>query len=113
MIWQAKKRVSHSPYGAEILACGEAEGRGFYIKHAVRRITKMDGIKHIIHVDPRERFDTISTLHDGKEYRFRQKVQRICDRFESGDIDVLRWLPTGEKFALKDLQGDAQKFREN
>lgn len=31
-----QRRVSHSYYGAEILACSDADNRGFYIKQAIR-----------------------------------------------------------------------------
>lgn len=46
-----------------------------------------------MHVDSRGLYDTISSLHNSKEYRLRQTVQRIRDSFEDGDIDVLRWIP--------------------
>lgn len=36
-------------------------------------------------MDSRGLFDTISTLHVGKEYRLRQTVQMIRDSFEDGD----------------------------
>lgn len=99
--WASSKqrRVSHSSYGAEILACSDADDRGYYVKQAIRAITNRKEPRHILHVDSRGLFDTISTLHDGKEYRLRQTVQRIRDSFESGDIDVLRWIPTGLNFA--------------
>lgn len=99
--WTSNKqrRVSHSSYGAEILACSDADDRGYYIKQAIIGITKEEKTMHILHVDSRGLFDTISTLHDGKEYRLRQTVQRIRDSFESGDIDILRWIPTGMNIA--------------
>lgn len=31
-----KRRVSHSSYGAEILACADADERGFYVKQALK-----------------------------------------------------------------------------
>lgn len=52
-----------------------------------------------LHVDSRGLLDTISNLHDGKQYRLCQIVQRIRDSFKRGDIDVLRWLPTGQNIA--------------
>lgn len=81
-----QRRVSQSFYIAEILACSEADDRGFSLKQAVRSITRNDSIAHILHVYSRRLFDTISTLHDGKEYLLSQTVQWIRDRFESGGI---------------------------
>lgn len=94
-----QRRISHSSYGAEILACSDADDRGFYLKQALTSMDEGNTIRHILHIDSRGLFDTISTLHDGKEYRLRQTVQRIRDSFEAGDIDVLRWVPTGQNIA--------------
>lgn len=94
-----QRRITHSSYGAEILACSDADDRGYYLKQAVNSMSNRDSTRHILHVDSRGLFDTISTLHDGKEYRLRQTVQRIRDSFESGDIDILRWVPTGQNIA--------------
>lgn len=94
-----QRRISHSSYGAEILACSDADDRGYFLKQGLRSMGGGQDIRHILHVDSRGLFDTISTLHDGKEYRLRQTVQRIRDSFESGDIDILRWVPTGANVA--------------
>jgi len=37
-------------------------------------------------------YDTITTLHEGRDYRLRQTVQRIRDSFESEDLNALRWI---------------------
>lgn len=94
-----QRRASHSSYGAELLACSDADDRGIYLKQAINAIYQGSGVRHIMHVDYRGLFDTISTLHDGKEYRLKQIVQRIRDSFEEGDIDILRWIPSGQNMA--------------
>lgn len=43
-------------------------------------------------MDSRGLFDTITTLHEGRDYRLRQTVQRIRDSFESRELDTLRWI---------------------
>ena len=50
-------------------------------------------IRHVLLVDSKGLYDTITTLHEGKEYRLLQTVQRRRDSFESRDMDVLRWIP--------------------
>lgn len=40
--------------------------------------------------------DTISTFHDGKEYRLWRTVQQISNCFESTDIDTFRRVPPGK-----------------
>lgn len=87
-----QRRISHSSYGAEILACSDADDRGFYMKECLQSIVPQAKIQHELVVDSKGLYDTITTLHDGKEYRLRQTVQRIRDSFENGDIDQLRWV---------------------
>lgn len=87
-----QKRVSYSSYGAEILACTEADDRGFYMKQTLTSLYPQKAFEHILNVDSKGLFDTITTLHDGKEYRLRQTVQRIRDSFEAKELNVLRWI---------------------
>ena len=85
-----QRRVTHSSCGAEILACRDADDRGLNLKMAVRSIFSSHDFPHVLIVDMKGLFDTITTLHDGREYRLRQTVQRIRDSFESQEIDVMR-----------------------
>lgn len=86
-----QKRISHSSYGAEILACAEADDRGYYLKMGLRSLFPKANMRNEITIDSRGLYDTISTLHEGCEYSLRQTVQRIRDSFESGKVDVIRW----------------------
>ena len=88
-----QKRVSYSSYGAEILACAEADNRGFYLKNAVRTLAKDDDIRHQLCIDSKRIHDTITTLHEGRDCRLRQTVERLRNSFESQELDVLRWIP--------------------
>jgi len=92
--WSSHKqrRVSHSSYGAEILACADSDDRGYHLRSSLRSFDTQCGIKHCLHVDSRGLYDTVTTLHEGKEYRLRQTVERIRNSFESKDLDVLRWI---------------------
>lgn len=38
---------------------------------------------HVIIVDSKSLYDTITTLHENRDYRLRQTVQRKRDSFES------------------------------
>lgn len=87
-----QRRVSYSSYGAEILACAEADDRGHYVKQAVQSLFEDKTIKHELTVDSKGLYDTITTLHEGREYRLRQTVQRIRDSFESEELDALKWI---------------------
>lgn len=79
-------------YGAEILACVDAYDRGFYIKQALQSIFTKEDVIHEVNVDSKGLYDTVTTLHEGREYRLKQTVQRIRDSFESEELDVLNWI---------------------
>lgn len=49
-------------------------------------------IEHEFNVDSKGLYDSITTLHDGREYRLRQTVQLICDSFESEKLNRLKWI---------------------
>eukprot|EP00737_Agarophyton_chilense_P002296 gb/GEZJ01002606.1/.p2 GENE.gb/GEZJ01002606.1/~~gb/GEZJ01002606.1/.p2 ORF type:complete len:228 (+),score=26.32 gb/GEZJ01002606.1/:1554-2237(+) len=87
-----QRRASYSSYGAEILSCTDVDDRGFHIKSAMKYITPEDNFRHILHVESKGPFDTTTTLHEGKDYRLRQTVQRIRDSFESRELDTLKWV---------------------
>lgn len=87
-----QRRISHSAYGAEILACADGDDRGYHIKNCVSELIPDKTVTHTLHVDSRGLFDTITTLHNGREYRLRQTVQRIRDSFEAKETDVVRWI---------------------
>ena len=90
---QKQRRASNSTYGAEILACVDADDRGFHLKQAFHSLFPMKPLRHILNVDSRCLYDTVTTLHEGKEYRLRQTIQRIRNSFESTELDILRWIP--------------------
>lgn len=59
---------------------------------ALRGLFSSSGIKHEWAVDSRALFDTITTLHDSKEYRLRPTVTRTRNSFECSELDTLRWV---------------------
>lgn len=68
-------------------------------------------IQHELLFDSRGIHDTITTLHDSKEYRLRQTVQRMRDSFESHDLDVLRWIRGIFNIADRVTKRNAQTWR--
>lgn len=94
-----QKRVSYSSYGAEIIACASADDRGYYLKEALNSLFPNHRTRHELSVNSNALKDTITTLHEGAEYRLRQTVPRIRNSFESGELNVLRWIPGTENVA--------------
>lgn len=93
--WTSHKqdRVVHSSYGAEIIACASADDRTYLLRSSFRSIFPRTDTRNELLTDSRGLFDTITTLHDGKEYRLRQTVERLRNSFESQELDTLRWIP--------------------
>lgn len=89
-----QRRVTHSSYGAEILAAADADDRGYCMRNILSDLGRGFQLDHVIIVDSKSLFDTITTLHENREYRLRQTVQRIRDSFESRDITAIRWVQT-------------------
>ena len=92
--WASRKqrRVCHSSYGAEILACADTDDRGYNLKMAMTSLFPSDRFRHVLNVDSKGLYDTVTTLHEGRDYRLRQTVQRIRDSFEAGEVDIIRWV---------------------
>ena len=88
-----QRRVSYSSYGAEMLACADGYDRGFYIKTALKSMFAASNTCNELLVDSRYLYDTITTLHEGNDYRLRQTVQRICNSFEASERNCMRWIP--------------------
>lgn len=87
MNWASAKqqRFSYSSYGAKILACTKTDDREICLKQAHQSISSGDDLYLVLNVDSKGLFDTIITMHEGREYILQQTVQRIYDSFESRD----------------------------
>ena len=85
-----QRRICHSSYGAEILACADGDDRVYYLKMGLRALFPVAKMSNEPVVNSHGQYDTISSLHEGSEYRLHQTVQKIRESFEAEEIDVLR-----------------------
>ena len=106
-----QRRVSHSSFDAEILAAAQGDDCGFAIKQAMATITRMETRSTLL-VDSESIFDTLTTLHEGNEYRLRQTVQQLRDSFESKEFDRIRWIQGKVNLAdaLTKMKNDTQEL---
>ena len=84
-----QKRVSYSPYGADILACADADDRGFYLKYGIRCIFPKTEIRNELLTDSKCLYDTITTLHEGRDDRLRPTVQRMRNSFDAKELEFM------------------------
>lgn len=74
----------------DILAYTEADDRGYNLKMGMASIFAGKQFTPELNVDPKGLFDTVKTVHEGRDYRLLQTVQRIRDSFESQEINFIR-----------------------
>lgn len=91
--WSSHKqsRVARSSSAAEILAIVEAEEFGATLCIALEKISGRR-VPHQLIVDSKSLFDTITTQHESKDFRLRQAVRSLRERYELGEISTLRWI---------------------
>ena len=100
--WHSSKqsRVSFSSVGAEILAAAEAADRSLLLTQRLSSIVgKHNLFPFVLTVDSYGLYATITTLHEGKDYRLRPTVSRLRDSFEAKEIANLQWIPGPQDIA--------------
>lgn len=99
--WSSKKqrRVTFSSYGAEIIAAADGDDRTNHMKESLRSLGTHWSIPSLFIVDSKALYDTITTLHENRDYRLRKTVQRLRDSFESKQIESIRWVQTHANLA--------------
>lgn len=86
-----QKRVVYSSFGAEILACADADNRLFALKMGLQTLLEEDFESELL-VDSKGLFTCITTLSDQREYRLRRTVSRIRESFDSEELNRMRWI---------------------
>lgn len=100
--WHSSKqaRISFSSIGAEILAAADSADRSLHIRECLNMILDNDSSFPIrLSIDSYGLYSTITTLHEGRDYRLRATVSRIRDTFEAKEISHIQWIPGTCNFA--------------
>ena len=88
-----QKRVAFSSTGAEILAAASSADRGSLMAQSISILTGATKcLPFVLTVDSRGLYSTITTLHEGADYRLRSTVARLRDSFENEKIAVMQWI---------------------
>lgn len=86
--------VTHSSSGAEVIATAKGNDRTFHFKEELQALDSVWEMEGRLIVESKSLNDTITTLHENREFRLRQTVQRLRDSFESGQLNRIRWVHT-------------------
>jgi Reverse transcriptase (RNA-dependent DNA polymerase) len=113
--WSSSKqsRVSFSSIGSEILAAASAVDRGYALTASINFLFPSSPVplQFELNVDSKGLYDTISTLHESKDYRPRPTVTRIRDSFGAQEIRTLRLIPGSSNLADALTKGNFDMFR--
>jgi len=93
--WYSGKqsRISFSSIGCEILAAATACDRASNMVDSIQILHNSPArLPLVFTVDSLGLYGTITTLHEGKDYRLRATVSRLRDSFEAGEVNVLQWI---------------------
>lgn len=91
--WTSAKqaRVSLSSIGAEILAAALSADRGYLMASCIVEAYGSNvKLPFVLTMDSDGLHSTITTLHEGRDYRLRASVARLHDLFETSEISVLQ-----------------------
>ena len=79
--------------GAEILAAANSSDRGSIMAESFQALHKATiKLPFVLTVDSHGLYSTVTTLHEGADYRLRPTVARMEDSFENGEISVMQWV---------------------
>ncbi len=84
--WHSSKqsRISFSSICCEILAATASADRASSVIHAIQLLHDSPPLPLVLTVDSLGLYSTITTLHEGKDYRLRPTVARLRDHSKRG-----------------------------
>lgn len=89
-----QSRVSFSSISAEILAAAHSTDRTSLMADRLQHVVNpQKDIPLVPIVDSNGIYTTLSTLHEGSDYRLRPTVARLRDSFETGENASIQWVP--------------------
>ncbi len=107
-----QSRTSFSSIGPEILDAATSSDRFGLMVQGLQAVTNSPTpLPLIFTVDSLGCHATISTVHDGNDYRLRPTVTRLRDSFEAGEISVLQWVPGKHNIADELRKKNAMMYR--
>lgn len=105
--------VTYSSFGAEILACSDADNQGFEMKTKPQNIFWHGYISHRILLVSKALFDIINTIHECRELRLHRTVNMIKNAFESRERDTLTWIAGSMNIADASTKQSVNQSKKN
>lgn len=96
--WLSHKqsRLSFLSIGAEILAACHSTHRSLFMAERIQQFVEWKtSIPLVLTIDSIGICSTITTLHEGKDYRLQPTAAQTGDSFETDGIASVQWTPRG------------------
>ena len=103
--WSSRKvkRKVHSAFGAETLACSDGLGAAISVRQILSETLYGDPRLRVIpifgYIDSKQLHDHIASTKQCEEKRLQIDVSEIQECVETGEIDEINWIPTGQMLA--------------
>lgn len=82
-----QRRLWYSFFGAEIIAAADADDHGYDLNLPYDSIFTNNKMRHKLFIDSGGFFDTITTVHESREYRLKKTIAKICNAFEACELN--------------------------
>lgn len=105
--------MSFTSIGAEILAAATSTDRGALMAECLQVVNGSTfPLPFVLTINSHGLYSTVTTLHEGTDYRLRPTVARMRDSFESGEISVMQWIPGRLNLADALTKRNVEMYRE-
>lgn len=95
-----QKRVSFLSIRAELIAAATSTDRASHVSEGLKQLCgSQKSLPLILTVDSNGLYTTLTTLHEGSDYRLRPVVSRLRDSFECEKIATIQWFPEQQNIA--------------
>ena len=98
--WQSKriKRIVRSALAAECLALQDGVEAAYLIREMIKELLG-NSLKIIAMTDSKSLFDAINSTKSVDDKRLRPDIAALKEKHELGEVNVYRWIPTGDQLA--------------
>ena len=103
--WSANKikRVAHSAFAAETLACVDAIAAAIYTRQLLSEVLLDDARSHLIpiygYVDNMQLFEQVTSTKQSSDKRIRLDMAELQETVETGEVEDISWIPTDKMLA--------------
>lgn len=103
--WSSKKvkRVVHSTFGAETLACVDGSAAAIHVRQLLSEMLYDDAKSKVVpiqgYIDSKQLYDNINSTKQCEDKKMQLDIAELQESLELNDISSIDWVPTGGMLA--------------